>query len=136
MDYYPDSPLRETAQKRLFILQDNLVMKEYLSDELYYNLGGYFGNINSNTESNYESCIITAQNALKQYPFSSMREKFSVLIMKSKLELAENSSEERRVDRYREAEDECYGFMTEFPESSECKLAEKLIAKCKKVTGD
>jgi outer membrane protein assembly factor BamD len=136
MDYYPDSPLRETAQKRLFILQDNLVMKEYLSAELYYNLGGYFGNINSNTESNYESCIITAQNALKQYPFSSMREKFSVLIMKSKFELAENSSEERRVDRYREAEDECYGFMTEFPESSECKLAEKLIAKCKKVTGD
>ena len=56
--------------------------------------------------------------------------------MKSKFELAENSSEERRVDRYREAEDECYGFMTEFPESSECKLAEKLIAKCKKVTGD
>jgi len=136
MDFYPDSPLRETAQKRLFILQDNLVMKEYLSAELYYNLGGYFGNINSNTESNYESCIITAQNALKQYPFSSMREKFSVLIMKSKFELAENSSEERRVDRYREAEDECYGFMTEFPESSECKLAEKLIAKCKKVTGD
>ena len=136
MDYYPDSPLRETAQKRLFILQDNLVMKEYLSAELYYNLGGYFGNINSNTESNYESCIITAQNALKQYPFSSMREKLSVLIMKSKVELAENSSEERRVDRYREAEDECYGFMTEFPESSECKLAEKLIAKCKKVTGD
>ena len=136
MDYYPDSPLRETAQKRLFLLQDNLVMKEYLSAELYYNLGGYFGNINANTESNYESCIITAQNALKQYPFSSMREKFSVLIMKSKFELAENSSEERRVDRYREAEDECYGFMTEFPESSECKLAEKLIAKCKKVTGD
>ena len=136
MDYYPDSPLRETAQKRLFILQDNLVMKEYLSAELYYNLGGYFGNINSNTESNYESCIITAQNALKQYPFSTMREKFSLLIMKSKFELAENSSEERRVDRYREAEDECYGFMTEFPESSECKLAEKLIAKCKKVTGD
>ena len=136
LDFYPDSPLRETAQKRLFELQDNLVMKEYLSAELYYNLGDYFGNINSNTESNYESCIITAQNALKQYPFSSMREKFSLLIMKSKYELAENSSEERRVERYREAEDECYAFMTEFPESAECKLAEKLIAKCKKITGD
>ncbi len=136
LDYYPDSPLRETAQKRLFVLQDNLVMKEYLSAELYYNLGGYFGNINSNTESNYESCIITAQNALKQYPFSSMREKFSLLIMKSKFELAENSSEERRVERYREAEDECYGFKTEFPESEECKLADKFIAKCRKITGD
>lgn len=49
-------------------------MKEYLAAELYYNLGGYFGNINANTESNYESCIITSQNALKSYPFSSLRE--------------------------------------------------------------
>ena len=136
MDFYPDSPLRETAQQRLFILQDNLVMKEYLSAELYYHLGGYFGNINANTESNYESCIITAQNALKAYPYTSMREKFSILIMKSKYELANNSSEEKRVERFREAEDECYGFLNEFPESSECKTAEKYIARCKKITGD
>lgn len=78
----------------MFILQDNLVQKEYLSAQLYYNLGGYFGNINANTESNYEACIITAQNALKTYPYSKIREKFSVLIMKSKFYLAENSSEE------------------------------------------
>ena len=136
MDYFLDSPLREEAQKKLFILQDNLVMKEYLSAELYYNLGGYFGNINSNTESNYESCIITAQNALKQYPYTSLREKFSLLIMKSKFELAQNSSEEKRLDRYRDAEDECYGFLNEFPESQECKTAEKFITKCKKITGD
>ena len=136
MDYYPDSPLREKAQSQLFVLQDNLVMKEYLAAELYYNLGGYFGNINANTESNYESCIITAQNALKSYPFSSLREKFSILIMKSKFELAQNSSEERRVERFRDAEDECYGFLNEFPESEERKTAEKYIVKCKKVTGD
>ena len=136
MDYFPESSLREEAQKRLFILQDNLVMKEYLSAELYYNLGGYFGNINSNTESNYESCIITAQNALKTYPYTSLREKFSVLIMKSKFELAQNSSEEKRLDRYRDAEDECYGFLNEFPESENCKTAEKFIAKCKKITKD
>ena len=136
IDYFPDSHLRDEAQKKLFILQDNLVMKEYLSAELYYNLGGYFGNINSNTESNYESCIITAQNALKAYPYTSLREKFSLLIMKSKFELAQNSSEEKRLDRYRDAEDECYGFLNEFPESEECKTAEKFITKCKKVTGD
>ena len=130
LDTYPDSEMREQAQRQLFVLQDNLVMKEYLSAELYYNLGGYFGNINSNTESNYESCIITAQNALKTYPYTDMREKFSVLIMKSKFELAENSSQEKRVERYRDAEDECYGFLTEFPESS------RLIVKCRKVTGD
>ena len=136
LDYYPDSKMRENAQRNLFQLQDNLVQKEYLSAKLYYNLGGYFGNINANTESNYEACIITAQNALKAYPFSELREAFSVLIMKSKYELAQNSSEERRIERYRDAEDECYGFLNEFPESDECATAQKYIEKCKKITGD
>lgn len=136
IDNYPDSKLRETAQQRLFLLQDNLVRKELLSAKLYYNLGGYFGNINANTESNYEACIITAQNALKAYPYTDLREDFSLLIMKSKFELAENSSEEKRVERYRDAEDECYAFLNEFPESTDCKTAEKLIVKCKKVTKD
>jgi outer membrane protein assembly factor BamD len=136
MDYFPDSPLRETAQKRLFILQDNLVQKENLSAKLYYNLGGYFGNINANTESNYEACIITAQNALKAYPYTDKREDFSVLIMKSKYYLAKNSSEEKKVERYRDAEDECYGFITEFPESKEVETAQDFIEKCKKITKD
>ena len=111
-------------------------MKEYLSAQLYYNLGGYFGNINKNDESNYTSCIITAQNALKSYPYCSMREQFSLLIMKSKFELAENSTEDRRLDRYRDAEDECYGFINEFPDSKDVRTAEKFIAKCKKVIKD
>ena len=136
LDNYPDSPRRDEAQQALFKLQDNLVQKEYLSAKLYYNLGGYFGNINSNTESNYESCIITAQNALKSYPYSDLREKFSILIMKSKFQLAENSSEEKRIERYRDAEDECYGFLNEFPDSKESATAQKYIVKCKKITGD
>ena len=136
LDLYPDSKLRPAAQKRLYELQDKLIMKEYLSAQLYFNLGGYFGNINKNDESNYTSCIITAQNALKSYPYCSMREQFSLLIMKSKFELAENSTEDRRLDRYRDAEDECYGFINEFPDSKDVRTAEKFIAKCKKVIKD
>ena len=79
---------------------------------------------------------MTAENTLKTYPFTSMREDFYLLIMKSKFELAEQSVEEKRIDRYREAEDECYGFINEFPESKDRATAEKYIAKCKKVTGD
>lgn len=136
LDLYPESGLRETAQNKLFELQDKLIMKEYLSAKLYFNLGGYFGNINANNESNYTSCIVTAENALKTYPFTDLREDFSLLIMKSKFQLAENSSEEKRLDRYRDAEDECYGFINEFPDSRERSTAERYIAKCKKVTKD
>jgi len=136
LDQYPDSKLREDAQRKLFELQDKLIMKELLSAKLYYNLGGYFGNINSNEESNYTACIITAQNALKLYPFTDLREDFSLLIMKSKFQLAENSSEEKRLERYRDAEDECYGFLNEFPDSKETSTAERYIAKCKRITKD
>ena len=136
LDLYPDSKLRSAAQERLYELQDKLVQKELLSAELYYNLGGYFGNINKNDESNYTSCIITAQNALKQYPYSKWREEFAVLIMKSKFQLAENSTLEKRLDRYRDAEDECYGFLNEYPDSKNISLAEKYINKCKKVIKD
>ena len=136
LDFFPNSELRPKAQERLFELQDKLIMKELLSAQLYYNLGGYFGNINSNNESNYISSIITAENALKLYPFTKWREDFSLIIMKSKFELAENSSEDKRIDRYRDAEDESYGFLNEFPESKNTPLAKKFIAKCKKVVGD
>lgn len=136
LDFYPHSQLRERAQDRLFELQDKLVMKELLSAQLYYNLGGYFGNINSNSESNYSSSIIVAQNALKTYPYSNHREEFSLLIMKSKFELAENSSADKKLERYQDAEDECYGFLNEYPESKDKALAEKYIEKCKKITKD
>ena len=136
MDLYPDSKLRDRAQERLYLLYDKLIQKEYLSAELYYNLGGYFGNINSNDESNYNASIITAQNALKTYPYCSLREEFMLLIMKSKFQLAENSTQEKRLERYRDAEDECYGFINEFPESKNVATAEKYIAKCKKVIKD
>ena len=136
LDFFPDSELRPKAQERLFELQDKLIMKELLSAQLYYNLGGYFGNINSNNESNYIASIITAENALKLYPFTKWREDFSLIIMKSKFELAENSSQDKRMDRYRDAEDESYGFLNEFPESKNTPLAKKFIAKCKKVVGD
>ena len=136
MDVFPQSSLRQKAQERLMELQDKLVQKELLSAQLYYNLGGYFGNINSNNESNYISSIITAQNALKNYPFSRWREDFALIIMKSKFELAENSSQDKQLERYRDAEDECYGFLNEYPDSKNCLLANRFIAKCKKVIGD
>ena len=136
MDLFPDSPLREKAQERLYELTDKLIQKEFLSAQLYYNLGGYFGNINANDESNYTSSIITAQNTLKNYPYCSLREDFMLLIMKSKFQLAENSSDEKRIERYRDAEDECYGFINEFPDSKNVALAEKYIVKCKKVLKD
>lgn len=132
MDIYPLSSKKETAQNRLYELQDKLVEKELHSAKLYYNLGTYFGNCTSGG-NNYEACIVTSQNVLKDYPYTTLREDFATLIMKSKYQLAASSVEAKRMERYQDAEDECYGFINEYPESKERALAEKYIAKCKKV---
>ena len=135
IDLFPDGKERSQAQQRLFELQDKLVQKELYSAQLYYDLGQYFGNCTYGG-NNYEACIITAQNALKDYPYSKLREKFSLLVMKSKFELAQQSVEEKKLERFQDAEDECYGFLNEYPDSKDKVTAERFITKCKAFTKD
>ena len=130
LDIFPDAHLKSQATSRLYALQDLLVEKEYKSARLYFDLGTYFGNC-TNGGNNYEACIVTAQNALNDYPYSNRREEFASLVMKSKYELAKMSVESKQLERYQDAEDECYGFINEYPDSKERSLAEKYIEKCK-----
>ena len=130
LDIFPDAHLKSQATSRLYALQDLLVEKEYKSARLYFDLGTYFGNC-TDGGNNYEACIVTAQNALKDYPYSNRREEFASLVMKSKYELAKMSVESKQLERYQDAEDECYGFINEYPDSKERSLAEKYIEKCK-----
>ena len=53
-------------------------------------------------------CIRDRQNALKDYPYTNLREDLSILILRAKYELAVYSVEDRRAERSREAVDECY----------------------------
>ena len=133
LDLYPFSSHKTDAQGKLYKLQDILVEKEYQNAKLYYNLGTYFGNCTSGG-NNYEACIVTSQNALKEYPFTTLREEFAALIMKSKYELAVHSVKAKQADRFQDAEDECYGFINEYPDSKERANAEKFIEKCKLYT--
>ena len=129
LEYFPNSAKRDEAQNMIFALQDKLVMKEYLSAKLYYNLGNYLGN-------NYESCVITAQNALKDYPYTNMREDLSILILRAKYEMAVFSVEDKREERYREAVDEYYAFKNEFPESKYMKDADRIFKEAQKILKD
>ena len=129
LEYFPQSAKKEEAQNMVFALQDKLVMKEYLSAKMYYNLGNYMGN-------NYQSCVITAQNALKDYPYTVLREDLSILILRAKYEWALNSVEEKKLERYREAVDEYYAFKNEFPESKYLKDADRIFKELQKVLKD
>ena len=127
MEYFPTSSRRQDAQQMIFDLQDKLVMKDYLAAKLYYDLGSYTGNSTySTTGNNYLSCIVTAQNALKDYPYTKMREDLSILVLRAKYDMAKASVEEKKEERMRETIDEYYSFKNEFPDSKYTKEVESI----------
>ncbi|KAA6335115.1 Outer membrane protein assembly factor BamD [termite gut metagenome] len=128
LDYYPQSNKKEEVHKMIFVLENKLALKEYYSAKLYYNLGNYLGN-------NFQACVITAQNALKDYSYTDLREDLSVLMLRAYYEMAVNSVEERKEERYRETIDEYYAFKNEFPKSKYLKDVEKIFKESsKKIT--
>ena len=120
VETYPDSKYRKEAENMIYVMYDRLVEKEIGTAELYFNMGNYLGN-------NYRSSIIVAQNALRDYPYTKYREKLSMIVLKAKFQMAQESVLEKRDDRYRDAIDEYYAFKNEFPESSYMKEAEKMF---------
>ena len=133
MEYFPGSKRKTEAQIMIFSLQDKLVEKEFLTAKLYYDLGTYTGNASYTADmrvngNNYLACITTAQNALKDYPYTTMREEISMLLLRAKYKLGSESVLEKKEERMREAIDEYYAFKNEFPESKHMKEVEILSA--------
>lgn len=131
MEYYPQSKRKTEAQLMIFGLQDKLVSKDYLTAKLYYDLGPYNGNASMTADgringNNYLACITTAQNALKDYPYTSMREEISILLLRAKYKLGTESVLEKKEERMRETIDEYYAFKNEFPESKYLKEVENI----------
>ena len=130
LDYYPYTSIKESTLEMIYKLQDKLVEKEYLSAKLYYDLGSYTMNC-AYGGSNYEACVVTAQNALRDFPFASAdrREELSIMILRSRFHLAEQSVDSKRLNRYRDCIDEYYAFANDFPESKYIKEAAKIMEK-------
>ena len=129
LELYPESERVGDANKLLEEMNNKLAYKAYLNAKLYFNLGNYMGN-------NYESCIITAQNALKNFPSTIHREELSMLILESKYQLATQSFEEKKIERYRNTIDEYYNYINEFPQGKFKKQADKIFNESKKIAKD
>lgn len=134
LDYCPETNLKSQVHDIIFDLQDRLVKKEYLSAKLYYDLGTY--TLNSiYGGNNYEACAVTAQNALKDYPYASaqLREDLSFLVLRAKYQLARQSVEDKRLERFRDTVDEFYAFQNDFPESQYLNEATSIFSYSEKV---
>lgn len=119
VEMYPESKFRKETEDMLFSLQDKLAYKELLAAQLYYNLGTYMGN-------NYRSAIITADNALKDYPYNKHREEFYILLLRASYKEAINSVESKLQTRYRDVIDRYFVYVNEYPNGKYLKEAERI----------
>lgn len=126
VEMYPESERVPQANKLLDELNDKLAYKAYLNAKLYYNLGNYMGN-------NYESAVITAQNALRKFPGTKYREQLEFLMLQSRYEEAVQSVQEKLVERYRNTIDEYYNYINDFPNGKYRKQADHIFNEAKKV---
>ena len=129
IDYYPQSDKVEEVRTLILELQEKLVEKELLTVKLYYNLGNYRGN-------NYQAAIITANNAVMDYPYSKYKEEFAVMILRSRYQEASQSVLEKKKERFRGVIDEYYNYVNEFPEGKYLKEAEKILKTAQKYVND
>ncbi|MDR1707530.1 MAG: outer membrane protein assembly factor BamD [Prevotella sp.] len=129
LEYFPQSSKAPEAQDLMFKLQEKLAYKEFLAARLYFNLGLY------NRDNYYESCIVTAKEALKSYPFSEFTEEFQILIVRSKYESAVYSVDLKKHDRYRELIDEHFNYKNMFPSGKYTKESEGYYRKALKELG-
>lgn len=129
LDYFPRSEKVSIAQNAIFEMQDKLTLKELENAQLYYNLGNYMGN-------NYESAVIVAKNAIKNYPYSKYKEELEMLILKSRFQEAEMSINERKAERYGEVIDEYYSFINNYPDSPNRNEADNIFKIAQKYARD
>ena len=129
LEYFPQSEKAPEAQDLMFKLQEKLAYKEFLAARLYYNLGLY------NRENYYESCVVTAREALKSYPFSEFTEEFQILIVRARFEQAVYSFEEKKPVRYRDLMDEHFNYKNMFPNGKYTKESERYYRAALKALG-
>lgn len=120
LDYFPKSDKVPIAQNAIFELQDKLTLKELQNAQLYYNMGNYMGN-------NYESAVIVAKNAIKNYPYSRYKEDLELLVLKARYQEAAQSVAEKQADRYGIVVDEYYSFINNYPDSPNRREADNIF---------
>jgi outer membrane protein assembly factor BamD len=111
---YPYSNRVEEANSLIVELQEKLVEKSYLSARLYYDL------------KNYKAAAVAFASALNQYPDTKYREEMMFLKLNSQFLYAQNSVEERQLERYQTAYDEYLTFVEEFPQSDFSREVEQI----------
>lgn len=117
---YPESPKVDECNDLIDRLRFKLETKSYNSAKLYYRLG------------EYKAAIFALRNTLSEFPDTKFREEISFMILRSAFLLADNSIDEKKIERFEQAIRECDDFMERYPRSKELNEAKSIRENCKR----
>jgi outer membrane protein assembly factor BamD len=109
---HPQSSRVAEATKIIDEARAKLEVKDFNSAELYYNLGYY------------KAAAIAFSALIDNYPDSNKGDEYKLMVIKSYFLYANNSVEEKQIERYDKVVSECTDFMDRFPESKLAKTVE------------
>ena len=120
IDRYPKSNRVDECNKLIDQLRAKLEMKSYRIAEMYFHM------------ESYKAAIVTYKNLLKDFPSTTFREDALFKIVKSSYLLAENSYDDKKVERYEDTIKAYTEFVSAYPESRQKGRAEDYSASARK----
>ena len=110
-----DSPKRKEAEDIIAQCQVKLERKEYLSAQLYFNLG------------QFRAAALTYTTLMNNYPDSQKGDEYKLMALKAYYRYAAMSGKEKQEERYSRVVREVEDFQDRFPESKLLKEAERYL---------
>jgi outer membrane protein assembly factor BamD len=113
LDKYPNSALRDSANKMVYRLNNKLEIKDVDITKQYVKT------------RQYQAAVSRINRFLQEYPMSSYKEELQYLAILSNYEFAKGSVDEKKIERYRATIETYITFANLFPQSRYIKDAER-----------
>ncbi|MEY3324992.1 MAG: outer membrane protein assembly factor BamD [Bacteroidota bacterium] len=114
---HPASPRNKEASEIIDLCRAKLETKDFLSAQLYYDLG------------QFRAAGVAFTALLNSFPESVRADEYKLMVIKSYFQFAEMSIEEKRVERFEQVVNECYEFTDRYPDSKLRKDVETFLNK-------
>ena len=102
---HPGSPRNKEANDIIDICRAKLETKDFLSAQLFYDLG------------QFRAAGVAFTSLLNAYPESYRADEYKLMVIKSYFRFAEMSIEDKKVERFEQVLNECFEFVDRYPES-------------------
>ena len=114
---HPDSPKLYECNELIIELRQKLEKKSFEIAKLYYDT------------RNYQAAVVAFNNTLNDYPGTKYRKEAMFLRLRSAYELAQNSIESKKLQRFIESQTAYFELVEKFPESKEAENASAMYEK-------